>query len=287
MIDQRLMKLIAKLAKDYPLPIRTFGLTEDDIGSENWKFRRLITNVIVGGSNEDNALKATEIIFQQYPDCKAIYNCDQKVFRREIADMLEENDIKYPGKKTERILSLVSDLELEHNGEVPKFFNELTDLPGVGRHTASIIMSLAHGECDYFGVDLHVRRILKRMGFFDDKISDLALEKTVNDIVPYQTDLGRFSRNLVDFGRDVCSFNPDCSRCQVKNLIDCPTGSKVKSEPQPTIPQGEYKVLGSSGHEFTVTVSCSKITCRCKGFKYRRKCSHVDKVRKGEINATT
>ena len=64
----------------------------------------------------------------------------------------------------------------EYGGEVPKDRDELTNLPGVGRKTANVVVSVAFGVPS-IAVDTHVERVSKRLGICRWKDSVLEVEK--------------------------------------------------------------------------------------------------------------
>jgi endonuclease-3 len=102
---------------------------------------------------------------------------------------------------------------MEHNGKVPRSMDELLALPGVGRKTANLVLTVGFGDYGIC-VDTHVHRISNLWGYVDTKTPDqteFALRKklprrhwkTFNDI-------------LVTFGQNLClPVSPWCSRCPI------------------------------------------------------------------------
>lgn len=272
--------LAKKFETKYSLPVRYFGLSKEQIGSENWKFRRLITNVLVAASSEDNTLAAAEEIFEIYPTAKKLITADRDV----LVKILNKNHIRFSVKKAINITKVASIIVNCEGGKVPFERGSLEHMPGVGRHTASIVQALAFGM-PAFGVDLHVRRIAKRLGLVTEKASDLSIEKTLSVGVPSQ-DLGAYSRAFVDFGKETCGATPDCGNCFIK--AKCATGSGVAVKAPKTNRVLEYKelktgkypvVAGSSEREYIVTVSTAgSPSCNCKGYRFKRTCSHVKEI---------
>lgn len=205
--------VIQELTNRYKLPHRLFGCTEKEYGSNEWRRRRLFANIIVGGSRDVMAVKGATLLFENYT---FEYLADRKNYvelRTDIANLLEINcDIKYAGKKADYILDTAYALQENHDGIVPDTTEELMAFPGVGKHAASIVLGLAFGQ-QTFGVDLHVRRILKRMRLVERNATDRVIEKTFAGI-PNSTHL---SRALVAFGQDVCQYRPVCNKCVFNN----------------------------------------------------------------------
>jgi len=206
------------LCEMYPLPHRLFGLTEDEYGSNEWRIRRMVANIIVGGSRDVQAVRATEAMFK-YISLSEYSDPDNYThFRRVLADMLEEDfDIKYAGKKAEYILRALYKINDVFGGILPSGQKCLESLPGVGHHAACVIRALAFDEKESFGVDLHVRRILKRMGLAEEKATDKVIEKKA---ITEAKMPGHLSRALVEFGQQYCRFHPSCKKCPVQK--QCP-----------------------------------------------------------------
>jgi endonuclease-3 len=213
-IQDAIHHIEAVLLEKFPTPFRYFGLEE--LNFENiseWRFRRLVANILVGGSRDQMAVKATEWIFDNFT-LNDLIEGTSKTFRS-IADHIEQEfDIKYAGKKTQRIF----DVAAITNGEVPDSLKELEALPGVGHHAASVMMALAFNEYqNVFAVDLHVRRIVKRMGLVGQKTKDVFIEKL---FLKAAQKPGLLSRAFVEFGQHICRYRPSCKKCPF--AVNCP-----------------------------------------------------------------
>jgi len=233
---------------------RTFGLQESLVGSDEWKFRRLMTNILVGGTTEICAMGATEELFDdETPPSKP----------ERILKTLTDTGIKWPEKRTGNLIEL-----LKQYPKTPTTREELEKLPGVGRHTASIFMALALNQNE-FGVDTHVNRITRRLGFSQLTTSANVIEKLYTSQI--KENLGSLSRAFVEFGQKICKFNPSCSGCPFAET--CPSAIESKKM---TYPDGVYEVLSSDGKKtYSIVVSNGFPHCGCKGFEYRGVCAHV------------
>ena len=95
-----------------------------------------------------------------------------------------------------------------HNGKVPKNFDELVQLPGVGHKTASVVMSQA---CGYpaFAVDTHVHRWMYRWGLSSGR-SVVQTEKDAKRLFPKDR-WSKLHLQIIFYGREYCpakNFNP-------------------------------------------------------------------------------
>jgi len=145
-----------------------------------------------------------------------------------LAVSLEElqNDIRSIGlyrNKAKNIRNLCKLLLEEYSGEVPKDREELIKLPGVGRKTANVVMSVAYG-IPAIAVDTHVERVSKRLGICKWKDSVLEVEKTLMKKVP-EEQWGQTHHRLIFFGRYHCKAQrPQCDICPLLDV--CREGQK-------------------------------------------------------------
>ena len=122
--------------------------------------------------------------------------------------------------KAKAIYGLSKIVLKKHKGEVPGTFEELIELPGVGRKTANCVLSHVFGK-DTVCVDTHVLRIAHRLGWSMGKTPE-AVEKDLMKIVP-QSHWQEINRTFVQFGRDVCTpGKPKCWQCPVAKWCTYP-----------------------------------------------------------------
>jgi endonuclease III len=137
-----------------------------------------------------------------------------------------QNDIRSIGlfrNKAKNIQSLCRLLLDEYDGEVPNDRDELTKLPGVGRKTANVVVSVAF-NIPAIAVDTHVERVSKRLGICRWKDSVLEVEKTLMKKVPKE-EWSVTHHRLIFFGRYHCKAqNPQCPSCPLLEL--CREGKK-------------------------------------------------------------
>ena len=128
-----------------------------------------------------------------------------------------------------------------HGGDVPSEREALEALPGVGRKTASVVLSVAF-EGAAFAVDTHVFRVSKRLGLTLGK-TPRAVEDDVVKLVAHDK-LRHAHHWLILHGRAICKApTPQCARCPVRDL--CPSApivaralaSKARAKRKPT-PRG-------------------------------------------------
>jgi len=161
--------------------------------------------------------KVTKTLFEKY-----------KTPQDYLSVTLEElqNDIRSIGlfrNKAKNIQKLSDMILTEFNGEVPRTRDELIKLPGVGRKTANVVMSVAF-NIPAIAVDTHVERVSKRLAICRWKDSVLEVEQTLMNKVP-KDEWGVTHHRLIFFGRYHCKAQrPGCETCPLLDI--CREGKK-------------------------------------------------------------
>ncbi|UOY93438.1 endonuclease III [Ectobacillus sp. JY-23] len=161
--------------------------------------------------------KVTRELFQKY-----------KTPEDYLAVPLDElqQDIRSIGlyrNKAKNIQRLCRMLLERYDGNVPKDRDELINLPGVGRKTANVVVSVAFG-IPAIAVDTHVERVSKRLAFCRWKDSVLEVEKTLMKKVPME-EWSVTHHRMIFFGRYHCKAQrPQCEVCPLLDL--CREGKK-------------------------------------------------------------
>ena len=137
-----------------------------------------------------------------------------------------EQDIRRIGlyrNKAANIRKLCRILIEKHGGEVPRDYESLVELPGVGRKTANVVISNAFGV-PAIAVDTHVERVSKRLGIAKPDDSVLEVEKKLMRLVP-RDEWTITHHRLIFFGRYHCKAQrPNCPECPLIDL--CKEGQK-------------------------------------------------------------
>ena len=104
--------------------------------------------------------------------------------------------------------------------------DELTEMKGVGRKTANVVLQHGHQIVEGIVVDTHVQRISRRLGITDEERPE-AIEQDLMPIVP-EEDWQWYTHLMITHGRETCTaINPDCSECLLEDI--CPS-SKVDTD---------------------------------------------------------
>ncbi|MCS0672206.1 endonuclease III [Cytobacillus firmus] len=161
--------------------------------------------------------KVTKNLFQKYKTPQDYLDVSIEELQ---ADIRSIGLYRNKAKNIQKLCRLLLD---EYEGVVPRDRDELTKLPGVGRKTANVVVSVAYGV-PAIAVDTHVERVSKRLGFCRWKDSVLEVEKTLMKKVPMD-EWSITHHRMIFFGRYHCKAqNPQCEICPLLDL--CREGKK-------------------------------------------------------------
>jgi endonuclease-3 len=119
--------------------------------------------------------------------------------------------------KAKSIYNLSKLLIEQHNGKVPKTFEELEKLPGVGHKTASVVMSQGFGQ-PAFAIDTHIHRLAQRWGLTNGKNVEQT-EKDLKRLFP-KKDWNKLHLQIIYYGREYCKAR-DCYGLTCKICTTC------------------------------------------------------------------
>jgi endonuclease-3 len=170
-------------------------------------FELLIAVILSAQCTDARVNLTTPQLFARYPDAASLARADQ-------ADV--ERIIKSCGffrTKAKNIIAAAQGLIAEHGGAVPGDRVSLEALPGVGRKTANVVLSVVFAEAA-FAVDTHVFRVAHRLGL-TLATTPRGVEEDVTKLVPREK--WRHAHHwLILHGREICKAPiPLCARCPV------------------------------------------------------------------------
>ena len=121
--------------------------------------------------------------------------------------------VTYPNSKTKHLIGMAKMLVSDYNSQVPETLEDLQKLPGVGRKTANVIVSVLYNQ-PAMPVDTHVFRVSKRIGLANlNAKTPLEVEKQLVQHIP-EKHISKAHHWLILHGRYVCvARNPKCSSC--------------------------------------------------------------------------
>lgn len=201
-MTKRINTIITRLEKIY-------GGTETALNYQT-PFQLLISTMLAAQSTDVQVNIVTKDLFRDCPTA-------EKMSRLSLPKM--ESYIKTVGlyhTKAKNILTTSKILAEQHDGDVPDTREEFVKLPGVGRKTANVVLSIAKGV-PAIAVDTHVFRVSNRLGLA--KANDvLGTEKQLMKIIP-EHNWSDAHHWLIWHGRKVCKARkPLCAECPLSDV---------------------------------------------------------------------
>ena len=204
---ERIKKISPILKKTYP----------DAKVALNFKspLELLIATILSAQCTDVQVNKVTKEVFKKYKSTADWIKADIEQI---------EADIKSTGfyrNKARNIKAACTRIAQQFSGKVPDTIEALTQLPGVGRKTANVVLGNAFGK-PAIACDTHVIRLSRRLGLSENS-DPVKLEFDLAEIIP-KADWALFSHLLIFHGRNICKARkPDCENCQISK--HCPAAN--------------------------------------------------------------
>ena len=176
------------------------------------KFTLLVSVVLSAQCTDVNVNNVTKNIYLKYNKPEHFV----KLGRKKIEKLIKS--IGLFRNKAKSVYLLSKELIEKHNGKVPKNFDDLYALPGVGRKTASVVLNEGFG-LPTIAVDTHVFRVSNRIGLAHGKNPD-EVQQNLYKVVPKKY-LKKAGHLILLHGRYICKArNPLCGKCVVYKICN-------------------------------------------------------------------
>lgn len=154
----------------------------------------------------------TPFFFQAFPTPQALAVASED----QVFDAIKS--ISYPNSKTKNLIGMARMLVYEYGGQLPDSLEQLTRLPGVGRKTANVLLSVLYHK-PAMAVDTHVFRVSKRLGLVPlqlktpEQVEKVLVKNIAQKYIPHA------HHWLILHGRYVCTArSPKCDQCHIKSF---------------------------------------------------------------------
>ena len=198
-------ELIECLKKAYPDATCSLAFTTP--------FELVVAVMLSAQCTDERVNKTTPALFKECKTIEDFANIDIKKLEKII------HPCGFYKNKAKNIKSCAKQVLELHNGQVPNTMKELTQLAGVGRKSANVILLEVFGIAEGIAIDTHAKRISNLTGLSKEKNPE-KIEKDLIKIFPRKA-LKDANHLLVYHGRTTCiSRNPKCEECCIKNLCN-------------------------------------------------------------------
>ena len=202
-----ILKILNKIYPKTPIPLK-----------HNNKFTLLVSVLLSAQCTDVNVNNVTKNIYTKYNKPEHFV----KLGRKKIERLIKSIGIFRVKSKSVYLLSKI--LLQKHDGKVPKSFEELEKLPGVGHKTASVVMSQGFG-LPAFPVDTHIHRLAQRWGLTNGK-NVAQTEKDLKRLFPKKS-WNKLHLQIIYYGRQFCTAR-NCYGITCKICTTCyPSRKKI------------------------------------------------------------
>ena len=175
----------------------------------------LVATILSAQCTDVRVNMVTPSLFAKYPDVTAFAAAD----RAELEEAIRSTG--FFRQKAMFIQETAVTLLQNHNGTVPNEMAELTQLKGVARKTANVVLGEIYGKAEGITVDTHVKRIAHKLGLTSTNKDPVKVERELMAIIPKEQWIN-ISHLLIFHGRRICiARRPDCLNCTLNDI--CPS----------------------------------------------------------------
>ena len=200
------LEIIERLRQEYPDATCTLEF------DQAWKL--LVSVRLAAQCTDERVNVIVEKLYEKFPDVESLASAEVD----EIEAIVRPCGLGR--SKAKDISACMKVLRDQYNCQIPKTFDELLALPGVGRKSANLIMGDVFGE-PAIVTDTHCIRLTNRMGLVDNIKEPKKVEMALWKIIPPEEG-SDFCHRLVYHGRAVCTARttPYCDKCCLQDI--CP-----------------------------------------------------------------
>jgi endonuclease-3 len=199
---------------EYPGSARELCALEHDT-----PFQLLVATILSAQTTDERVNMVTPELFRRYPTAEDLAAANPD----DVEKLIQSTG--FFRNKTKSIIGMAQALEERFGGQVPDSIEDLVTLPGVGRKTANVILSVDFGKPG-LPVDTHVGRISRLLGL-TTQTDPVKVELELNKLVP-PDERGTLSLRLILHGRKVCvARRPRCADCILNDF--CPSSTVLRN----------------------------------------------------------
>lgn len=168
-------------------------------------YQCLVAVMLSAQCTDKKVNEVTPLLFKNFPTFKKLSLASNKDIEKII------RTVNYYKTKSEHIIQTSKIITTKFKGLLPKTFDELISLPGVGQKTANVILTEL-GIANTFPVDTHVFRVAHRLNLSQAKTAKETEEDLKKLIAPEYWK--QMHHQFIWYGRRTCKAqNPDCKNC--------------------------------------------------------------------------
>ncbi len=179
-------------------------------------YQLLVATILSAQCTDARVNMVTPALFERYPTADDLAQASQGELEQTI------RSTGFFRNKANNLIGMAQAVVANHDGRIPDTMEALQALPGVGRKTANVVLGNAFDRNEGIVVDTHVGRIMRLLGFTDQK-DPIKVEQDLIPLFP-RKDWTLLAHLLISHGRGVCiARRPQCGECILADR--CPSAT--------------------------------------------------------------
>lgn len=204
-VHKKAEKILAIFEKKHPHPTTELNYKNH--------YELLVAVILSAQCTDKRVNQITPELFKKFPDFQSLAKADTQ----EVFQLIKS--CSYPNNKSKNLVAMAQTIIQKYHNNIPQDIENLTSIPGVGRKTANVILSVAFQK-PAIAVDTHVFRVSARIGLTHNARTPEQAEKQLLQVIPekYLADAHHW---LILHGRYICKAkNPKCSECEISDYCN-------------------------------------------------------------------
>lgn len=212
--DERYRTVIERFRHEMPAPATELHYADP--------YQLLVAVILSAQCTDKRVNLITPALFSAFPDAQSLAAATPEQVFALISSC------SYPNNKTRSLIGMARKLVADFGGRVPDTLEQLMSLPGVGRKTANVILSVIYAK-PAMAVDTHVFRVAERIGLTRGSRNPLDTEKALTAHIPEDV-IPMAHHWLILHGRYTCTArSPKCEGCFLRDVCRaCPRITKER-----------------------------------------------------------
>lgn len=216
-VKERFSKVIEWFEQEMPEPNTELEFKDN--------FQLLVAVILSAQCTDKRVNLITPDLFRAFPTPEKLAEAEEF----EVYEYIKS--CSYPNNKSRSLVGMARKLVSDFDGIVPSNIDDLLSLPGVGRKTANVILSVAF-DMPTMAVDTHVFRVSERIGLTTNSKNPLQTEKALVKRIPEEK-IPRAHHWLILHGRYVCKARkPLCQECGLTEVCRFYAKEQAKTKPK-------------------------------------------------------
>ena len=200
---ERYQAVLERFGKEMPSPKTELHYSDP--------FQLLVAVILSAQCTDKRVNMITPPLFKAFPDAPSLARATPE----QVFEYIKS--VSYPNNKTKSLIGMARKLCDSFDGRVPDDIDDLLTIPGVGRKTANVILSVIYNK-PAMAVDTHVFRVAERIGLTTRSRNPLTTEKKLTANIPAEQ-IPQAHHWLILHGRYVCKARkPECESCFLSDI---------------------------------------------------------------------